>query len=174
MINLNLFLINFVFQNTKNENNSTIILHYYYNTTVQIMTEVQKKAEKIFINNAEEALQIMTQEALQLKIKGVGLVCFIPGNETQSWVSKMIVVGSTGTESHNFIAIAYSKASEMAQTLQNSGSKVRPVKVGEFDYMGGAIKKIESGYILTTFSGASGEDDLAVSQRGLEWFCTKF
>ena len=116
----------------------------------------------------------MKQEALRMNIKGAGLVCFIPGDKTQSWVSKMIIVGATGTESHNFIAIANSKASEMAETLQNSGSKLRPVKVGEFDYIGGAIKKIESGYILATFSGASGEDDLAVSQKGLDWLIAKF
>ena len=151
-----------------------IIMTTSNNVTAQTMTKKQKEAEKTFITNADEALQIMKQEALRMNIKGVALVCFIPGNETQSWISKMTVVESTGTETHNFIAIAYSKASEMAQTLQNSGNKVRPVKVGEFDYIGGAIKKIDSGYILATFSGASGEDDLAVSQKGLEWLITKF
>ena len=138
------------------------------------MTKKQKDAEKIFITNADEVLQIMKQEALRMNLKGVGIVCFIPGNETQSWVSKMIVVGATGNEGYNFIAIANSKASEMAETLQNSGSKVRKVKVGEFDYIGGAIKKIDSGYLIATFSGASGEEDLAVSQKGLKWFSTKF
>ena len=144
------------------------------NAIAQTMTKKQKDAEKIFINNADEVLQMMKQEALRMNIKGAGLVCFIPGDQTQSWISKMIIAGASGNEGYNFIAIAYSKASEMAETLQNSGSKVRPVKVGEFDYIGGAIKKIESGYILATFSGASGEDDLAVSQKGLDWFNTKF
>lgn len=144
------------------------------NAIAQTMTKKQKDAEKIFINNADEALQMMKQEALRMNIKGVGLVCFIPGDQTQSWISKMIIAGASGNEGYNFIAIAYSKASEMAETLQNSGSKVRPVKVGEFDYIGGIIKKIDSGYLLSTFSGASGEDDLAVSQKGLDWFITKF
>ena len=144
------------------------------NAIAQTMTKKQKDAEKIFINNADEALQMMKQEALRMNIKGAGLVCFIPGDQTQSWISKMIIAGATGNEGYNFIAIAYSKASEMAETLQNSGSKVRPVKVGEFDYIGGIIKKIDSGYLLSTFSGASGEDDLAVSQKGLDWFITKF
>lgn len=144
------------------------------NAIAQTMTKKQKDAEKIFITNADEVLQIMKQEALRMNLKGVGIVCFIPGNETQSWVSKMIVVGATGNEGYNFIAIANSKASEMAETLQNSGSKVRKVKVGEFDYIGGAIKKIDSGYLIATFSGASGEEDLAVSQKGLKWFSTKF
>lgn len=144
------------------------------NAIAQTMTKKQKDAEKIFINNADEALQMMKQEALRMNIKGAGLVCFIPGDQTQSWISKMIIAGASGNEGYNFIAIAYSKASEMAETLQNSGSKVRPVKVGEFDYIGGIIKKIDSGYLLSTFSGASGEDDLAVSQKGLDWFITKF
>lgn len=151
-----------------------IIMTASNNATAQTMTKEQKKAEKVFIADADEALQIMKQEALRMNIKGVGIVCFIPGKETQSWVSKMIVVGATGNEGYNFIAIAYSKASEMAETLQNSGSKVRKVKVGEFDYIGGAIKKIDSGYLIATFSGASGEEDLAVSQKGLDWFSTKF
>ena len=151
-----------------------IIMTASNNATAQTMSKEQKKAEKTFLAHADEALQIMKQEALRMNIKGAGLVCFIPGQETQSWVSKMIIVGATGNEGYNFIAIANSKASEMAETLQNSGSKVRPVKVGEFDYIGGTIKKIDSGYLLFTFSGASGEDDLAVSKKGMDWFSTKF
>lgn len=145
-----------------------------HNAKAQTTAKNQQKAEKIFINHADDALQIMKDEALRMNIKGVGLVSYIPGNETQSWISKMIVAGATGSEGYNFIAIAYSKASEMAETLQNSGSKVRPVKVGEFDYIGGMIQKVDSGYLLATFSGASGEDDLAVAKKALEWFSTKF
>lgn len=151
-----------------------IIMTSSHNAKAQMTAKGQQKAEKIFTNHANEALQIMKQEALRMNIKGVGLVSYIPGNETQSWTSKMIVAGATGSEGYNYIAIAYSKASEMAETLQNSGSKVRPVKVGEFDYIGGIIKKIKSGYLLATFSGASGEDDLAVSQKAIDWFAVKF
>ena len=151
-----------------------IIMTISTNTIAQTMTKKQKDAEKIFINNADEALQMMKQEALRMNIKGAGLLCFIPGDQTQSWISKMIIAGASGNEGYNFIAIAYSKASEMAETLQNSGSKVRPVKVGEFDYIGGIIKKIDSGYLLSTFAGASGEDDLAVSKKAMDWISTKF
>ena len=151
-----------------------IIMTVSNNATAQTILKEQKKAEKTFITHADEALHIMKQEALRMNIKGAAVVCFIPGNETQSWVSKMIIVGATGNEGYNFIAIANSKASEMAETLKNSGSKVRPVKVGEFDYLGGTIKKIDSGYLLSTFSGASGEDDLAVANKGIDWFITKF
>lgn len=153
---------------------ATIIMTTSIKASAQTMSKDQIKAEKIFITHADEALQIMKQEAQRMNIKGAGLVCFIPGDATQSWVSKMIVAGATGNEGYNFIAIAYSKASEMAETLKNSGSKVRPVKVGEFDYIGGVIKKVDSGYLLSTFSGASGEDDLAVSQKAMDWFISKF
>jgi len=116
----------------------------------------------------------MKQEALYMNIKGVGSVYFIPSDKTQSWISKMIVVGATGNDEYNFIAIANSKAGEIAETLQNSESKIRKVKVGEFDFIGGTIKKIKNGYLLATFSGATGEQDLAVSQKGLGWLATKF
>ncbi|MDR7208388.1 hypothetical protein [Flavobacterium piscis] len=151
-----------------------IMITASHTATAQAISREQIKAEKTFISHADEALEIMKQEALRMNIKGVGLVSYIPGNETQSWTSKMIVAGATGNEGYNFIAIAYSKASEMAETLQNSGSKVRPVKVGEFDYIGGIIKKIDSGYLISTFSGASGEDDLAVANKAMDWFITKF
>lgn len=152
----------------------TTLTIFTLNTNAQTMTKDQQKAEKIFLKYSNDVLELMKQEALSMKIKGVGIVYYIPGNETQSWISKMIVVGATGNEGYNFIAIANSKASEMAETLKNSGSKVRKVKVGEFDYIGGAIKKVKSGYVLATFSGATGEQDLAVSTKALDWFSQKF
>lgn len=152
----------------------TTLSIFTLNTNAQTMTKAQKKAEKTFIKYADEALQIMKQEALNMNIKGAGLVYYIPGEETQSWISKMIVVGATGNQGYNFIAIANSKAGEMAETLKNSGSKVRKAKVGEFDYIGGAIKKIDSGYLMVTFSGATGEQDLEVSTKVLDWLIAKF
>lgn len=152
----------------------TIVSTSTLNTNAQTMTEDQKKSETTFIANADEALALMKQEALNMNIKGVGLIAYIPGNETTSWTSKMIVVKTTGTEKQNFIAIAHSKASEMAETLTNSGSKVRETKAGEFGYIGGAIKKIDSGYLLASFSGASGEQDLEVSTKVLDWLVAKF
>jgi hypothetical protein len=149
-------------------------LSFSLKTNAQTMTKEQKKAEGIFIVHADEALQIMKQEALKMNLKGVGIVCYIPGTETQSWISKMIVVETTGTKNQNYIAVANSKASEMAETLINSGSKVRDIKTGEFGYIGGVIKKIDSGYILATFSGATGEEDVVISTKGLDWFVTKF
>lgn len=152
----------------------TIVSTYTFKTHAQTMTEDQKKSETTFIVHADEALALMKQEALTMNIKGVGLVAFIPGNETTSWTSKMIVVKTTGTPKQNFIAVAHSKAAEMAETLTNSGSKVRETKSGEFGYIGGAIKKIDSGYLLASFSGATGEQDLEVSTKVLDWLVAKF
>lgn len=152
----------------------TIISLITLNTNAQTMTEDQKQSEKTFITHADEALALMKQEALAMDIKGVGLICYIPGNETQSWISKMIVVKTTGSPRQNFIAVAHSKAAEMAETLTNSGSKVREPKAGEFGYIGGVIKKIDSGYLLATFSGATGEQDLEVSTKVLDWLVGKF
>lgn len=152
----------------------TIVSISTFNTNAQTMTEDQKKSEETFIKYADEALELMTQEALKMNIKGVGIVCYIPGNETKSWISKMIVVKTTGTQKQNFIAVAHSKAAEMAETLINSGSNIREVKTGEFGYIGGVIKKIDSGYLLATFSGATGEQDVEVATKVLDWLVAKF
>ncbi|MGE5943717.1 MAG: hypothetical protein ACM31G_05185 [Flavobacteriales bacterium] len=152
----------------------TIVLTFTLNTNAQTMTKDQQKSEKTFIKYADDALALMKQEALNMNIKGVGLIAYIPGNETTSWTSKMIVVKTTGSEKQNFIAIAHSKASEMAETLTNSGSKVREPKFGEFGYIGGVIKKIDSGYLLATFSGATGEQDVEVATKALDWLVAKF
>jgi len=69
---------------------------------------------------------------------------------------------------YNFIGIAYSKAAEMADTKLDSGSKLRSPFQGEFGYQGGLIKKVQSGFILAVFSGASGEQDLEIAQAGMK------
>jgi len=150
------------------------ILATSLNSTAQAITKSQKKEEQKFIKYADEALQVMKLKALEMKINGAALVYYIPGDETKSWISKMVVVGAMSNDGWNFLAIANSKAAEMAETYKNSGSKERKVKMGEFGYIGGAIKKIGSGYILATFSGASGEQDFVVSTTGLDWLGAKF
>jgi hypothetical protein len=78
-------------------------------------------------------------------------------------------VDPSGTDKgNNFLAIAYSKAGEMADTLENSGSGKRPPLIGEFGWPGGAVARIKSGYLIVSFSGGKGEDDFKVSQAGLE------
>lgn len=122
---------------------------------------------------ADEALVAMTQRAEELKIQGVALVAFIEGETTQSWSSKMVVVGKVANEPKgenkgaNLLAIAYTKAAEMAVTLKDSGHADRPPMTGETGWEGGLIRKGKNGYLLAAFSGGPSADDLKVSEAGL-------
>ncbi len=128
-----------------------------------------KKGEKILIERGDKCLAVMKETALGMSVKGVALIAFIPGDTALTWTSKMQVVGAIKNASANYLAIAYSKAAEMADTYLDSGSGSRGILHGEFGYMGGVIKKVDSGYILAVFSGASGEQDLEIAGAGLEW-----
>jgi len=86
----------------------------------------------------------------------------------------MKVVGLLASESANFLAIAYAKASEMATTFKNSGSSGREPLTGEFGWMGGIVKKVDSGYIIAAFSGATGEQDAEISQAGVDWLSSYY
>ena len=68
----------------------------------------------------------------------------------------------------NLLAIAYSKAAEMADTLQASGSGVRPPLKGEYGWGGGVIAKGKAGYLFAAFSGGSSADDVKAAQAGLD------
>lgn len=125
--------------------------------------------EKIFIEHADKCLDIIEQAAQKISIKGVAVIAFIPGDVTKSWISKMKVVGALTNGKSNFLAIANSKAAEMADTYKDSGSGLREPMSGEFGYQGGIVKKVNSGYILAVFSGASGEQDVEVANEGLDW-----
>jgi len=126
-----------------------------------------------FDQTANEALAAMRTRADELKIGGVAVVAFMPGQDLQSWTSKMIVVGRykdlpTATDKgSNLLGIAYAKASEMADTLKDSGSNTRPPMTGEFGWQGGVIAHGETGYLIAAFSGGKSEDDLEVSRAGL-------
>lgn len=132
------------------------------------------KGELTFLKQANECLLVMDQAARDISVKGVALVAFIPGDTTTSWTSKMIAVGALRNSSASFLAIAYSKAAEMADTFKNSGSGSREVLHGEFGYQGGIIKKVDPGYILAVFSGASGEQDAEIAQAGVDWLYEQF
>ena len=135
---------------------------------------VDQKPGKIFDEVADSALIAMTKRAEELKIKGAAVVAYIEGDTTKSWSSKMVVVGAmkdAPTEKNhgaNLLAIAYSKAAEMAETLKDSGSAGRPPMTGETGWQGGLIKKGKTGYLIAAFSGGPSESDLKVSQAGLE------
>jgi uncharacterized protein GlcG (DUF336 family) len=123
---------------------------------------------------AGAALMAMRRRADELKISGVAVVAYFDGDTIQSWRSRMEVVGKMKTPSSqekkgsNLLAVAYSKASEMADTLKDSGSNVRPPMTGEFGFSGGVIVRGRNGYLVAAFSGGKSEDDVKVSRAGVE------
>ena len=144
----------------------TIALCYSYNVNAQNNSKVNN--EKSFVKYSNDALAIMEKKAKDLTITGVAIVGFIPEEKTSSWVTKMKVVDVLSNAKINYLAIAYTKASEMAVTLQNSGiDKSRTPLQGELGYQGGLIKKTKTGYLIAVFSGGSTENDLLVAQEGL-------
>jgi hypothetical protein len=125
--------------------------------------------ERVFTKHADDCLLVMEQAGLKMQVKGVAVVAFIPGDTSETWISKMKVLGALSNEKANYLAVAYSKAGEMAETFQNSGSGSREPKLGEFGWQGGVIKKVKTGYLLATFSGATGEQDLEIANKGMEF-----
>jgi hypothetical protein len=129
---------------------------------------------KDFDPAANAALQAMKQRAGELNITGVAVVAYFEGDTIQSWTSKMLVVGRmkdmpTATDKgSNLLGIAYAKASEMADTLKDSGSNVRPPMTGEFGWTGGVIVHGKTGYLIAAFSGGKSEDDVKVSRAGAD------
>jgi hypothetical protein len=123
---------------------------------------------------ANSALDAMKKRAAELKITGVAVVSYAEGDTIQGWSSKMAVVGRmkdvpTATEKgNNLLGIAYAKAAEMAETLQDSGTSKRPPMTGEFGWQGGVVAKVKTGYAIVAFSGGKSEDDVQVSRAGLE------
>src|SRR5580658_4319517 len=87
---------------------------------------------KGFDDASDDVLSAMRKRAGELAVRGVALVAWFEGENIQSWKSRMVVVGklkdepSQTSKGSNLLAIAYSKASEMAETLKASGSNVRP------------------------------------------------
>jgi hypothetical protein len=129
---------------------------------------------KTFVERADKAVEAMRQRAAELKIQGVGVVAYFEGEQAVTWTSKMTVVGklknpaSANDPGVNLLAIAYSKAAEMADTLKDSGSGTRPPLKGEYGWQGGLIAKTDLGYVLAAFSGASSDDDLKVARTALD------
>ena len=129
---------------------------------------------KNFDEVANAALLAMRQRAGEIGISGVAVVAYFEGESVQSWSSKMVVVGrmkdvpTATNKGSNLLAIAYSKAAEMADTLKDSGSQVRPPMTGEFGWNGGVILRGKAGYLIAAFSGGKSEDDVKVSRAGVE------
>jgi hypothetical protein len=132
------------------------------------------KPGRNFAELADKALLAMQQRAAELKVTGVAVVAYSEGDSVKSWSSKMVVVGNlkTGPSKNdpagaNLLAIAYTKAAEMADTLKASGSAGRPPLKGEFGWQGGVVAKGQTGILIAAFSGGPSADDVKISQAGL-------
>jgi uncharacterized protein GlcG (DUF336 family) len=129
---------------------------------------------KKFDRLATSALEAMRQKAAELKIEGVAVVNYAPGDSVQNWSSKMAVAGrmtdpaASNGKGNNLLGIAYAKSSEMARTLMDSGTVKGTPMTAEFFWQGGVIFKAKSGYVIVAFSGGKSEDDVQVSKAGLE------
>ena len=124
---------------------------------------------------ADKALLAMKKRAEKLNIKGVAVVACGKGRTVKSWSSNMLVVGHlTAAPSpkrqagSNFLAIAYTKAAEMASTQKDSGSRVRSPMTGETGWKGGVVARGKSGLLIAAFSGGPSADDVKVSRAGLK------
>jgi uncharacterized protein GlcG (DUF336 family) len=126
-----------------------------------------------FSDLADQALQAMRERAETLKIKGVAVVAYVPGDDVKAWSSKMLVVGqltsqsSTNDPGSNLLGIACSKAAEMATTLKPSGNAGRRKMTGETGFQGGWIAKGKNGWLIGAFSGGRSDQDLQVSKTGV-------
>jgi hypothetical protein len=130
-------------------------------------------AALLFFEVADKALLAMKKRAGELKMEGVAVVAYAEGDTVESWSSKMLVVGrmknapADGKKGDNLLGIAYTKASEMADTLKDSGSGIRPPMTGEYGWQGGVVAKTKTGIVIAAFSGGKSEDDVKASRAGL-------
>jgi hypothetical protein len=121
-----------------------------------------------------QALATMKAKADELKIQGVAVVSWVPGDSVQSWTSKMAVVGrltdpaASDGKGNDLLAIAYAKSAEMANTLKDSGTvQGRTPMTGEFGWQGGVLEHLPNGWLIVAFSGGKSEDDVQVSKAGM-------
>lgn len=146
----------------------------YPEIQAKINKEVMKNGEQIFMEHADECLAIIEKAAQKISITGAAMIAFIPGDVSESWISKMKVMGRLADIEANFLAIAYAKAAEMAVTHNDSGNGERKDITGEFGWQGGVIIKVNSGYLVGAFSGGTGQQDADVAKEGLDWLSEKY
>ena len=82
-------------------------------------------SSKQFDAAASAALKEKKARGVELNIHGVAVVAFAPGDSIEGWVSEMAVVGQftqapNGDAGNNLLGIAYAKAAEAANELQDS------------------------------------------------------
>jgi len=142
-----------------------VVLGLHFN----IQAKSKPNGEKVFIKQADKSLALIEKAAQGLAIQGVAIIAFVPGENTESWISKMKVVGTLTNAKSNLLGVASTKAAEMADTHLDSGSKIREILTGELGYKGGLIKKVNGGFVLAVFSGGKSEQDLEVAKIGLDY-----
>jgi hypothetical protein len=149
-----------------------VVLAFCTLTTLGQKTPKPMSAKKVDALE-QTALVAMKAKAAELKVQGVAVASFAPGESVDAWTSKMAVVGrmtdpaATDGRGNNMLGIAYDKSAEMARTHVNSGTAPCKPMVAEFCWQGGAIEKVKGGWLIVAFSGATGEQDFQVSQAGL-------
>ena len=129
--------------------------------------------EEVFNAHSKECLATMEAAAQKYSENGVAIIAFVPGEKTESWSSRMLVVGTISNEKYNFLGVASAKAAEMAITLKDSGTGSNQPLIGELGYKGGVIKKVKCGYLIASFSGAPSEIDAEISKAGVD-FLSKY
>jgi hypothetical protein len=102
------------------------------------MKQQVQNNEELFLINTDAVLEAMNKKTREMNIKGVGIIAFLVEEKT-NWLSKMKVMGALKNDEANFLAIAYTKAGEMVDTLKNSGKAERTPLLGEFNFLGGVI-----------------------------------
>ena len=120
-----------------------------------------------------KVLNDMEQKALQMKIQGVGVACFLDTTQSDiDWIGEMKVVEAPYNlkEGQNLVAIAWSKAGEVIASNANSGNPDRERIMGELGFVGGAYEEYDGYKLAFAFSGATSEEDLEVAEYGIRRF----
>ena len=120
-----------------------------------------------------KVLDDMERKALQMKIQGVGVACFLDTTQSEvDWIGQMKVVETPYNlkEGWNLVAIAWSKAGEVIASCANSGNPDRKKIMGELGFTGGAYAECDGYKLAFAFSGATSEEDLEVAEYGIAKF----
>ncbi len=117
-------------------------------------------------------LDDMEAKALEMKIQGVGVACFLDESSKFDWIGEMKVVETPYNlkEGWNLVAIAWSKAGEVIASGANSGNPDRKKIMGELGFVGGAYEECDGYKLVFAFSGATSEEDLEVAEYGIAKF----
>lgn len=119
-----------------------------------------------------QVLDDVEKKALEMKIQGVGVACFLDKDSEVDWIGEMKVVETPYNlkEGWNLVAIAWSKAGEVIASGANSGDPDRKRIMGELGFVGGAYADCDDYKLAFAFSGATSEEDLEVAEYGIVKF----